>query len=54
MRAMICVLMLLGLAACHAHDHRGGSVRVDGVGSANWGGHGGKGCPPGLARQGRC
>lgn len=58
MRVFICVLMLIGLSACHGH--RGGSAHVDGIGGASWGGsshhsgHGGKGCPPGLAKQGRC
>lgn len=56
MRVFIFAVMLLGLSACHAHDPSRGSVRVDGVGGVSWGdgGHYSKGCPPGLAKQGRC
>jgi len=58
MRIILVILMLVGVSACHAHNHRSGSVHVDGLGGASWGdGHhakGGKGCPPGLAKQGRC
>lgn len=60
MRVISLFILLLGLTACHAHHHDGGAVRVDGLGEARWGdsghshGHGGKGCPPGLAKQGRC
>lgn len=56
MRFALMVLILLGVAACH--PTRGGSMHVDGVGGASWGGghhkHHAKGCPPGLAKQGRC
>ena len=54
MLRMFMILIALGVVACH--PHRGGSVQVDGVGSASWndGGRHGKGCPPGLAKQGRC
>lgn len=58
MRVVSLLILLLGLTACHAHHHNGGAVRVDGLGEARWGdsghGHSGKGCPPGLAKQGRC
>lgn len=52
---IICILLVaLGLSACTAHR---GNVDVDGVGGVRWGDnshHAGKGCPPGLAKQGRC
>lgn len=56
MRMILIALMAVSLSACYGH--RGGSAHVDGVGGVNWGGsghhHSAKGCPPGLAKQGRC
>lgn len=59
MRVFLVILSLFSLSACYAHTDRG-SVHVDGLGGASWGdshhhyAKGGKGCPPGLAKQGRC
>lgn len=58
MRVFMIIAMLMSLTACY-HQDRGGRVHVDGVGEAQWGDsghykHKRKGCPPGLAKQGRC
>lgn len=54
MRIILIALMAVSLTACYGH--RGGSAHVDGVGGVNWGdgNYKSKGCPPGLAKQGRC
>ncbi len=57
LRIIAIISVLFTLAACHgAHNHhRGGSVRVDGVGEVDWGGdHPGRKCPPGHAKKGWC
>lgn len=58
MRIFLAILVVLSVSACHTNN---GSLHLDGLGGASWGdshqhhyAKGGKGCPPGLAKQGRC